>query len=239
MFQGTDEVFDHFSGSDLFKSDGIIADDFFSGLKIKSVSITHSNIISFGPKAFRGVTDSLDLSHNNLEVLPSQLNLMIRKVNLSHNKIKEITSNSFASQTVDLSHNEISLIREGSFKAESVLNLNLEGNKLESNSFQTGFIRSFSKSPYDDLSLNLFLNYNHLTHLDYDVFQPLLSSPHTSISLMNNPITCDCRVKWILDAKRYDKSWSTLYPRVDHATCADGSDLLKEFYNPDINNCGE
>ena len=236
--QARDEVFDHFSGSELFKSDGRISDDFFSGLKIKSVSITNSNIVSFGPKAFRGVTDSLDLSNNKIENLPTQLNLMIRKVNLSNNQIREIGQNSFASQTIDLSHNQISLIREGAFKAQTILNVNLEGNKLESNSFQAGFVKTFTPKGYDETSINLFFNQNHLTHLEYDVFHPLLSSPHTTISLAQNPITCDCRVKWVLDLKRYDSAWTTLYPRIDNARCSDGSDLIKDYYNPEINSCG-
>lgn len=237
--QGTNEVFDHFSGSDLFKANGYIADDFFAGLKIKSVSITHSNLVSFGAKAFKDVTDSLDLSYNDIEFLPPQLNLMIRKVNLSHNKLKEIRENTFASQTIDLSHNMIDLIRESAFKVDDVLNINLDGNNLNSNSIQSGFIKSFNKKGYSDLSLNLHLNYNQLTHLDYHVFSPLLQSPHTTIALANNPLKCDCRVKWVLEAKRYDSTWSTVYPRIDSATCADGSDLVKDFYSKELNTCGK
>ena len=164
---------------------------------------------------------------------------MIRKVNLSHNKLKEIRENTFASQTIDLSHNLIDLIRESAFKVDDVLNINLDGNNLNSNSIQAGFIKSFNKKGYSDLSLNLHLNYNQLTHLDYHVFSPLLQSPHTTIALANNPLKCDCRVKWILEAKRYDSTWSTVYPRIDSATCADGSDLVKEFYSKELNSCGK
>ena len=258
--QGPDEVFDHFSGSHLFpsvpstQSTGHIEDDFLHGLRIKSLSMTHSNIVSFGAKAFRGVTDSLDLSHNKITALPLQLNLLVRKVNLSHNHLTEITPNSFASQTIDLSFNHLSLIRENSFKVDSVLNLNLAFNRLIANSFQNTFIRSFGsskiqsskdsnlKDSFELLSLSLFLNDNNITHLDHDVFHSLLesSSPSTSINVANNPIKCDCRVKWILDAKRYDKTWTTLYPRIESAVCLDeGQDLLKDYYNAELSNCAD
>lgn len=236
--QGVDEVFDHFSGSHLFPPgvQGHIEDDFLSGLKIKSLVITHSNVVSFGAKAFRGVTDSLDLSHNLIEFLPFNLNLMVRKVNFSGNRMSEIGPNTFASQTIDLSFNQISLIREKAFKVESVLNLNLEGNNLEPNSLQPGFIHSFSK--IEDLSLGLFLNNNNLSYLDSDVFSPLLSSSSVSVNLAGNPLRCDCRgVKWLLDSKRYDKNWATVFPRVESAICEDGSDLMKDFYDTDLNNC--
>lgn len=237
--QGVNEVFDHFSGTQLFGNEetGLIEDDFLSGLKIRTLSITHSRVASFGPKAFRGVIDHLDLSNNQINSLPSQLNLMIKKVNLSNNNLKEIGANTFASQTIDLSNNEISLIREDAFKVESVLNLNLENNRLQSNTIQSGFINSFNKA--SELSLNLFLNNNNLTHLEHDVFSPLLSSPETSINVAGNPLLCDCRAKWILDAKRYDKNWSTLYPRIENAICNDGSDLVKDYYNPDLNDCAQ
>jgi Leucine-rich repeat (LRR) protein len=248
----------HKESNDSSAGIGHIEDDFLCGLRIKSLSITHSNIVSFGPKAFRGITDNLDLSHNKISSLPAQLNLLIRKVNLSHNELNEISSNSFASQTIDLSHNQLSLLRENAFKVESALNLNLASNHLTSYSFQAGFIKSFqnkliSREPSfnypntEPLSLSLFLNDNNITHLDHDVFHSLLeqSSPSSSISLQNNPLKCDCRIKWILDAKRYDKSWSTLYPRLEHAVCSldgdsgNGEDLLKDYYNPELSNCAD
>lgn len=219
------------------ESNGHIEDDFLSGLKIKSVSIVNSNIVSFGPRAFKGVTENLDLSNNLIENLPSQLNLMIRKVNFSHNRLKEITSNSFASQTVDLSYNEINLIREKAFKVESALNLNLEHNQLESNSIQSGFIHYFGNKESIDSSISLFLNNNSITYFDREVFGPLLEQESTYVAINNNPIKCDCRIKWLLDAKRYDKSWSTVYPQIEHATCSDGSDLMKDYYNSDLNSC--
>jgi hypothetical protein len=233
-------VFDHFSGTHLFAEGeiGFIEDDFLSGLKIRTLSITNSRVGSFGPKAFRGVIDYLDLSNNQIDYLPNQLNLMIKKVNLSHNHLREVGANMFASQTIDLSNNEISLIREDAFKVESVLNLNLENNRLQSNTIQCGFINFFS-SKSSELSLNLFLNNNNLTHLEHEVFQPLLASPETSINVAGNPILCDCRVKWILDAKRYDKNWSILYPRIENAICNDGADLVKDYYNPDLNDCAQ
>lgn len=169
--------------------------------------------------------------------MPAQLNLLIRKVNLSHNLLEEIDTNSFASQTVDLSFNKISLMREGAFKAESALNINLMSNSLTSNSIQKGFIKSFQQ--LGDLSLIIFLNNNSLSYLDEEVFGEVLSSPATSVSLNGNNIHCNCRVKWLLDAKRFDRSWATLYPRVEGARCTDGTDLIKEYYNPDLSNCGE
>lgn len=61
-----DNVFEHFSATGIRSPDGYIENDFFRGLAIKSVSITRSRIRSFGAKAFRGVTDSLDLSYNSI-----------------------------------------------------------------------------------------------------------------------------------------------------------------------------
>jgi len=173
----------------------------------------------------------------DIRSLPAQLNLLIRKVNLSHNELVEVGPNSFASQTVDLSFNKISLVREAAFKAESALNINLDSNLLTSNSIQHGFIRSFQK--LGELSLNIFLNNNQIQYLDEDVFRDLLSSSATSISLDGNAIQCNCRVKWLLDAKRFDRAWATLYPRVEGAKCTDGNDLIKEYYNPDLSNCGK
>lgn len=235
--QGVNEVFDHFSGTHLFADgeSGFIEDDFLSGLKIRSLSITHSNVVSFGPKAFRGVIDFLDLSNNHIDSLPNQLNLVIKKANLSNNKIREIGPNMFAAQTIDLSNNEISLIRENAFKVDAILHLNLENNRIHSNGIQSGFIRSFSK--LSDLSLTLLLANNNLTYLDQAVFSPLLSSPETSVSVTGNPILCDCRVKWILDSKRYDKTWSTVHPRIENAVCNDGFDLVRDFYDSELNDC--
>lgn len=238
LTQGKDEIFDYFSASELFdQPNGYIEDDFLSGLKIKSVSIVNSNIVSFGARAFKDVIENLDLSNNLIQSLPPQLNLMVKKVNLSHNSLKEITSNSFASQTVDLSYNQINLIREKAFKVESALNLNLDNNSLESNSIQGGFIQYFGNRGDVDSTVSIFLNNNSISYFDREVWSKLFDHPTTYVAAQFNPIKCDCRVKWLLDAKRYDKSWSTLYPQVEHAMCSDGSDLMKNFYDSQLNSC--
>ena len=62
-----DNVVEHFGVIGLRSVDNYIMNDFFRGLVIKSVAITRSGLRTFGAKAFRGVTDSLDLSYNELK----------------------------------------------------------------------------------------------------------------------------------------------------------------------------
>ncbi|KAI1305193.1 Protein slit [Halotydeus destructor] len=226
-------VFDHLIVIGMLMEDGLIDNDFLKGLTIKSVSIVRSGVRTFGPLAFRRVTGHLDLSYNSIKALPKQLDLLVRKVNLSHNQLEQIGSDSFSSQTVDLSHNKIKLIRKNAFKADSTLNINLDHNQLTSFSFEPEFIKSLSVT----LSVNLFLNGNSISYLDQSVFAELIKSTLSSVTLADNPISCDCKSRWLISLKRFDQSWTNLYPRIEEATCQDGSDLIKDVSLSQLAHC--
>lgn len=98
---------------------------------------------------------------------------------------------------LNLKDNEISRISNYTFSFEKsnddVLILDLSGNIITSESIDKGAFEMTQRP------LNLNLYYNLITFLDEHTFKPILSNPKSQIIVTNNPIICDCRMKWLLD----------------------------------------
>ncbi|KAB0365049.1 hypothetical protein FD754_009205 [Muntiacus muntjak] len=82
---------------------------------LSSLDLSHNLLISLSPTAFSRLRylESLDLSHNGLATLPNEsfTSLPLSDVNLSHNRLREVSVSAFATHSqgralhVDLSHN--------------------------------------------------------------------------------------------------------------------------------------
>lgn len=98
---------------------------------------------------------------------------------------------------LNLRDNEISRLTNFTFSFEKtnedLLVLDLQGNILTSDAIASGAFVQLNRP----ITLNLY--YNLITFLDEATFKPVLMHPKSSIIISNNPIICDCRMKWLLD----------------------------------------
>ncbi|KAI1282164.1 Leucine-rich repeat and immunoglobulin-like domain-containing nogo receptor-interacting protein 2 [Halotydeus destructor] len=98
---------------------------------------------------------------------------------------------------LNLRDNEISHITNHTFAFEKpsdeVLILDLQGNIIASDNIEFGAFFRLNRP------VNLNLYDNLMTYLDEETFRPILSNPKSSITVTNNPIICDCRMKWLLE----------------------------------------
>ena len=125
----------------------------------------------------------------------------LRTVYLPKNSIEEVGDYAFYRLPnltfLNLRDNEISRISNFTFSFEKssdeILVLDLQGNIITSDSIaSTSFLQL-------NRPVNLNLHYNLITYLDEATFKPILANPKSSIIISNNPIICDCRMKWLLE----------------------------------------
>lgn len=125
----------------------------------------------------------------------------LRTVYLAKNNIESVGDYAFYRLPnltyLNLRDNEISRLTNFTFSFEKtndeLLVLDLQGNILTSDAIASGAFRQLQRP----VTLNLY--YNLITYLDESTFKPVLSHPKSSIIISNNPIICDCRMKWLLD----------------------------------------
>jgi len=105
------------------------------------------------------------------------------------------------------------------------LTIDLSNNQLTTDSFESGVFLN-SKRP-------LFVNLtnNKLSHLDEFIFEPFLDlTIMNQIDVKDNPMVCDCRMKWLVkNSRNYQK-------QVVNAFCTDNRTLW-EYSMEEINEC--
>lgn len=130
----------------------------------------------------------------------------VRTVYLPRNNIEEVGDYAFYRLPnltyLNLKDNEISRLTNHTFAfekpSEEILLLDLQGNIITSDNIQVGAFFRLNRP------INLNLYYNLITYLDEETFRPILNNPRSSIIVANNPVICDCRMKWLLEgAKSY------------------------------------
>ncbi|XP_035223613.1 protein artichoke-like [Stegodyphus dumicola] len=183
---------------------GVLASDFFEGLRIKKLDISHCNLISLtdvtGP-ALRGLEDTLE----ELEIMASfkedysatKLDLShmrrLKKLDMSHNDINELGNDWFAYgpvslHTLILSNNGIRKLGDRAFASLYNLKvLHLDGNRFGS------VKRSMLPYPAHYLS-DVKLDDNDLLSIpeDFFIYMPALRT----LSLRKNMITQLPRKTW-------------------------------------------
>lgn len=125
----------------------------------------------------------------------------VRTIYLPKNNIEEVGDYAFYRLPnltyLNLKDNEISHIGNHTFAFEKVsdeiLLLDLQGNIITSDHIEVGAFFRLNRP------INLNLYYNLITVLDEETFRPILNNPKSSIVVSNNPIICDCRMKWLLE----------------------------------------
>ena len=125
----------------------------------------------------------------------------LRTVYLPKNNIEEVGDYSFYRLPnltyLNLRDNEISKISNFTFSfeklSEEILVLDLQGNIITSEAISPAAFLQLNRP------VNLNLHYNLITYLDEETFKPILQNPKSSIIISNNPIICDCRMKWLLE----------------------------------------
>lgn len=125
----------------------------------------------------------------------------VKTVYLPKNNIEEVGDYSFYRLPnltfLNLRDNEISRIGEWTFSfektSEEILVLDLQGNIITSDAIHPKAFLQLNRP------VTLNLHYNLITYLDEETFKPILQNPKSSIIISNNPIICDCRMKWLLE----------------------------------------
>ncbi len=125
----------------IFSTIGSLNDFMFKNLKIISLHVTSSSIISVSANAFRGLENtlqSLNLASNSLRsvpVLPLRSLRLLSQLDLSSNLIKYIPDNAFVTlrlKTLKLAENNITMESNSLRGLETSLkNLNLKGCQLK------------------------------------------------------------------------------------------------------------
>jgi hypothetical protein len=125
----------------------------------------------------------------------------LKTVYLPKNNIEEVGDYAFYRLPnltyLNLRDNEISRISNFTFSFEKpsdeILVLDLQGNIITSDAISPSSFLQLNRP------VNLNLYYNLITYLDEETFKPILQNPKSSIIISNNPIICDCRMKWLLE----------------------------------------
>lgn len=178
---------------DFTSSNGHLNPSFFLPLpRLNKVSLTKSNLKSLDKTSFYSYNfyDEIDLSENQLELIPRDFFLTGSMFNLSNNRIIVIPSRCFHNfKKIDLSNNLISKIESGAFTLNSYYEslMDLKWNRLSDSSFQDQFINLLSP-------LVLDVSYNKMTYFDANLFKGI-----KRLTAEDNPLSCDCRFKWIVD----------------------------------------
>lgn len=193
----------------------------FRGLwSLKILLISNNSIENLQPQCLSSLEflERLDLSHNHLEILPSDFSqglFLLQELRLDHNLLRILAASSLDDledlRKLDLSHNQIISLDVQLFYTLSRLTyLNLKGNKLT-------ILENDLLSRQQNLQI-LHLSYNNISVIKTEAFTPLrsltllsllgnqlahirfktfleLQTTNTHLQLSSNPWTCDCELQ--------------------------------------------
>lgn len=187
--------FTEFTGSkiDFSSSNGHMEPSFFTSMsRLNKISLTGSNVKTMDRTSFISYNfyDSIDMSRNEIESIPSDFFLTGSKFNFSNNRIKLIPSRAFHNfKKIDLNNNLISKIESFAFSLNSYYEskVDVKWNRLSDTSISKNFINLMSP-------LVLDVSFNKITFFDSTIFKGI-----KRLTAEDNPLSCDCRYKWIVD----------------------------------------
>jgi len=169
------------------------------------------------------VTHSLDITKNGLTEVPDNafhLNTQLMHIFIQHNpQLKRVGKNAFTFLpnllNLILTTNALSVIDDHAFDLASAhddVELDLSWNQLTEKSFTNTSLGGQGRSPAE---VNLWVN--HLTSVPASVFRSHIGHINgiKRLILHDNPIVCDCHVKWLRD--------DNLISNVPTVQCADFS----------------
>jgi Leucine-rich repeat (LRR) protein len=190
--------------------------------RLKSLKLGNNNIRKIHPQAMTDLSylETLTLNNNKIRKLNNGVFSNLKKlysIDLSRNKIRLIGEDMFLGldklEDLLISGNKLNSVHKLAFRALPNLNsLDLKENRLVSFNFST--VTNMPQLTIMDLSKNhlfwvdipstaylrlkdLLLSDNSLQSLSSNIDNIMGRS--SIISLMNNPWTCDCQLKWVLE----------------------------------------
>lgn len=178
---------------------------------------------------------TLDLSYNNLSVVFTDAFTYkgLEYLDLSYNQINSIGKRSFAEldclTELNLSKNQLTKLDDETFKFNShsqlsdLLLIDISDNE----------ITSIAKTAFAGLFwVQINLQNNQLRTVSEEAFNHVLvdSSYFAVISLMGNPINCDCKVLWIVNSTQVQSSF-------DNFMCINLGKPIRETTVEDLGNC--
>ncbi|KAG8189486.1 hypothetical protein JTE90_018138 [Oedothorax gibbosus] len=158
----------------------------FSRLKaLNSLDLDNNRLQTLHPDAFEGVEGSLEwvkLGGNQLTSVPSEALSRLRRL-----------------RQLDLRSNKIEEIQQEDFKGYggALRFIHLQKNRLRT-------VSPGALSPLDSLEW-LYLQSNLLSTAHIEAFRPVLDTLQT-IDMHENPFECDCRIAWLQDLVKDEKS---------------------------------
>lgn len=205
--------------------------------------ISLANIINLVNHFLR--LNTLDLSSNFLTEIPtrafqpknnSQIAIQLQIILLGNNNITSIGSFAFFNLTnlisVQLINNKINKIQNNGLTIGKSIrsygpNINLSNNNLTSKSFSEKSIENVN-----DSKLHIYLLNNPIDFLPQNVFKPYVHQKLVTLNFdRNNNITCDCKMKWIMELDYKEKSlFKSLY-------CKNLDKFIKEVKSYEIGRC--
>ncbi|XP_068235043.1 toll-like receptor 7 [Palaemon carinicauda] len=178
---------------------------------------------------------TLDLSHNNLSVVFTDAFTYkgLTYLDLSYNQITSIGKRSFAEldnlTELYLNKNQLTKLEEDTFKFNSHSSLS----DLLVIDISDNNINYIAKTAFAGLFwVQINLQNNQLKTVNEEAFNHVLvdSSYYAVISLMGNPIVCDCSVYWIVNSTRVQSSF-------DNFMCVNLGIPIRETTIDDLGNC--
>jgi hypothetical protein len=168
------------------------------------------------------VSEAINLSSNNISSVPSDLfKSNAINIHLENNFIRKIESYAFSSlpnlEILNISNNMIDNIEHNGLyfitnKKQKIIFLN--NNRLTASSFASNFIPRLSGD-----SVVLHLEDNKIGNLSEYIFRPFLGEDRHKIYMDNNPVECDCNMKWITEE-----------PQSKHVYSIDCNDIDKSIF---------
>ena len=205
--------------------------------------ISLNNIMNLANNFLR--LNTLDLSSNLFTEIPtkafqpfnnSQLGTQLQVILLDNNNITSIGSFAFLNLTnlisVHLINNKINKIQNNGLTIGKSIrsygpNINLSNNNLTSKSFLEKSIENVN-----DSKIHIYLYNNPIDFLPKNVFKPYVHQKLVTLNFdRKNNITCDCKMKWIIELDYKDKSlFKSLY-------CQNFDKFIKEVQPYEIGRC--
>jgi len=154
----------------------------------------------------------------------------LNSIVLNHNRINIVGEYAFANLPnltyLALYRNEFGIIKKNAFSlhfeatSDQSLYIELPINKLNNSNFEQGWDSKLRRKAV------LWLEGNIFTYIDEKFFGPFLNSTGNIITIWDNPLVCDCNMKWLLESENlFKNSFMSNGVVGDIAYCTDGKQL--------------